>query len=70
MGESVDVEMIFKTPYWRVQTGNFRLPQEAMKEELRLKKAFPEIADDISVVPATIHFPKLGENSDKENRGQ
>lgn len=64
-GSDVDVQVIFKTPYWRVQAGNFRLQNEAMKMEADFKRTFPEMADDISVVPAMIAFPELKHKSEK-----
>ncbi|MFB6318659.1 hypothetical protein [Saccharicrinis sp. FJH54] len=70
-GADADVEVLFKTPYWRVQAGNFRTQSEAMKMEAKYKKAFPDMADDISVVPSMIKFPELKRNTDKEyNKGQ
>ena len=70
-GSDANVEVLFKTPYWRVQAGNFRIQSEAMKMEARFKKAFPDMADDISVVPAMIKFPELKRNTEKEyNEGQ
>lgn len=61
-GAEADVEVLFKTPYWRVQAGNFRLQSDAMKIEALYKKAFPDIADDISVVPSMIAFPDLNDS--------
>jgi hypothetical protein len=63
-GSEANVEVIFKTPYWRVQAGNFRIQNDAMKMEAAYKKAFPDIADDISVVPAMIKFPELKRNTE------
>ncbi|MFB6341978.1 hypothetical protein ACE1ET_09650 [Saccharicrinis sp. FJH62] len=70
-GADANVEVLFFTPYWRVQAGNFRTQSEAMKMEARYKKAFPDMADDISVVPAMIKFPELKRNTEQEyNEGQ
>lgn len=66
MGNSTEVDVIFTTPYWRVQVGNFRLQNEAMKEEARFKEAFPDLAESISVIPANINFPTLKSKIIKE----
>jgi hypothetical protein len=39
---------------------------EAMRHEALLKKMFPEIAEDISVVKSTIRFPDYAKNSSTE----
>lgn len=66
LGNETDVEVIFTSPYWRVHAGNFRMAWEAMRHEALLKKMFPEIAEDISVVKSTIRFPDYAKNSSTE----
>ena len=66
MGKSTEVDVIFTTPYWRVQVGNFRLQNEAMKEEARFKSAFPDLAESISVIPSTINVPTFKSKNIKE----
>lgn len=70
-GNETDVNVIFNSPYWRVQVGNFRHQSDAIRMEADYKKAFPEIADDISVVPAMIDFPDLDKkNTYTDEQGQ
>lgn len=66
LGDEAEVDVVFTSPYWRVHVGNYRMAWEAMRQEALLKKMFPEIADDISVVKSTIRFPDLAKNNSAE----